>query len=179
MGGCLRLWGWNSMYTILLTIEKGAKGLRIFFKLAYYRIKYGDRLKLGKKVHFRKGFIINISKNGKLEIGDGNFFNNYCSINCRDYIKIGNNNLFGEGVRIYDHNHVFNVKNVDIEKSYKTHPIVIGSRNWFGSNVVVLSKAKIGDNNVFGANSVLNSEFGSDNLVKQNSKLDTKRIEYK
>lgn len=167
------------MYTVFSTIEKGAKGLRIVSKLIYYKLKYGNRLKLGKKVHFRKGFIINISKNAKLEIGDNNFFNNYCSINCREHIKIGNNNLFGEGVKIYDHNHVFNDKNVNIEKEYKTNPIVIGNRNWFGSNVIILSKAKIGNNNVFGANTVINSEFDSDIIVKQLNGMDIKKISYR
>ena len=79
------------MYTFFSTIEKFEKGSRVVFKLAYYKLKYGKRLKVGKGVHFRKGFIVNISKDGQLEIGDRTFFNNNCSINCHCKIKIGNN----------------------------------------------------------------------------------------
>ncbi len=167
------------MYLVFSMIEKGIRGARIISKLAYYKMKYGKRLKVGKDVHFRKGFIINISKNGKLEIGRGNFFNNYCSINCRGIIVIGENNLFGEGVKIYDHNHVFNRKDVNMKKAYKNNEILIGNKNWFGSNVVILSKARIGDNNVFSCGMTINSAIGSDNIVKTTSVLETEKIKYK
>lgn len=167
------------MYQFFSMTEKAAKGINEACKLLFYKAKYGKRLKVGKNVRFRKGFIINISKNGRLEIGNGTFFNNYCSINCHNRIVIGKNNLFGEGVKIYDHNHVFNDKSVDMKKTFRRGSIKIGDRNWFGSNVVILSKAKIGDNNVFGANVVVNSEYGSDNLVKADGKLDVEKIRYK
>ena len=167
------------MYTILSVAEKTFRGAKAFLKLSYYKLKYGDRLKVGKGVHFRKGVIINNSKNGRLVIGDGTWFNNCCSINRHDKVTIGKNNLFGEGVRIYDHNHVFNDKSANMKKSYKSRPIIIGDRNWFGSNVVILNKAKIGDNNVFGSGSVINSVFGSDNLVRVVSDFDIEEIHYK
>lgn len=167
------------MYTFFSTIEKFEKGSRVVFKLAYYKLKYGKRLKVGKGVHFRKGFIVNISKDGQLEIGDRTFFNNNCSINCHCKIKIGNNNLFGEGIKIYDHSHIFNDKSANINKCYKTNSIFIGNCNWFGSNVVILSKTKIGNNNVFGANMVINSEYTSDNVVKDNRRVTIEKIRYK
>lgn len=167
------------MYTIISNLEKATRGSKTFCKLLYYKMKYGDRLKLGKNVHFRKGFIINISKSGRVTIGDGTFFNNYCSINCHDEIIIGKNNLFGEGVKLYDHNHVFNDKNVDMKKTFRHGSIKIGNRNWFGSNVIILSKAKVGDNNVFGANVVVNSEYGSNTLVRSNIDLSIEKINYR
>ena len=167
------------MYIVLSTVEKIFRYLRIIFKLMYYKVKYGRRLKVGKKVHFRKGFIINIAKNGKVEIGDGTFFNNYCAIHCHHEIKIGKDNLFGENVKIYDHNHVFNNKSKNIKTSYKDGTIEIGNRNWFGSNVLVLSKALVGNNNVIGGGVVVNSEIGSDLLIKTENKLVTEKIKYK
>ena len=167
------------MNVLILMAEKAFRGARVVSKVSYYRLKYGKQLKIGKRVHFRKGFIINISRDGKVEIGDGTFFNNYCSINCRDEIIIGKGNLFGEGVKVYDHNHVFNNKKLEIEKNYKTHPVIIGDKNWFGSNVTILSKAKVGNNNVFGANIVVNSEYGSNKIVKQSEKIDEKEINYR
>lgn len=167
------------MYTVFSIIEKGLKGIKTGSKLLYYKAKYGKRLKVGKDVNFRKGFIINISKNGRLEIGDRTFFNNYCSINCHEKIVIGKNNLFGEGVRIYDHNHVFNDKSVNMKKTFKSRPIMIGDENWFGSNVVIISGAKVGDRNVFGAGAVVNCEYDSNNLVKVDNKTSVEKIRYK
>lgn len=167
------------MYTFFTTLGKVTKGVKTACKLMFYKVKYGNRLKVGKNVKFRKGFIINISKNGRLVIGEGTFFNNYCSINCHEKIVIGKNNLFGEGVKIYDHNHVFNDKSINMKKAYKRNPVIIGDRNWFGSNVVILSKARIGDNNVFGANTVINSEYSSDNIVKDDGKKIIEKIKYK
>ena len=39
-------------------------------------------------------------------IGNHVFFNNDCSINCKDEIIIGNNCILGENVRIYDQNSI-------------------------------------------------------------------------
>lgn len=167
------------MYSFFSAIEKILRGIKIISKTFYYKLKYGKRLKLGKNVHFRKGFIINISKNGKVVIGGGTFFNNYCSINCHHEIKIGKNNLFGESVKLYDHNHVFNDKNVDIEKNYKDGRIEIGNKNWFGSDVVILSKTKVGNHNVFGAGVVVNDSYGDNLIVKQKDGLVVKEIVYK
>ena len=160
-------------------MEKIFSLLRMFFKKTYYKLKYGKRLKIGKDVHFRKGLIINISKNGQVEIGDKTFFNNCCSINCHNKIVIGKNNLFGEGVKIYGHNHAFNNKGVDIKKTFKTGEITIGDRNWFGSGVIILSKAKINDRNVFGAGMIVNDTFGSDEIVTEDRKYKTSKIIYK
>ena len=167
------------MYKLISLIERGTKGVRIVCKLAYYKVKYGKRLKVGKGVHFRKGFIINISEDGFLSIGDNTRFNNNCSINCRNKIIIGKGNFFGEGVKIYDHNHVFNIKGEGLDKGFKTRSITIGDRNWFGSNVVILSKARIGNNNVFAAGLVVNSEFDSDNIVTLGAKQEKTKIIYR
>ena len=69
------------MYKIIKFIENVIKFLKIKTKIMYWKIKYGKRIKIGKNFKFRKGLVINISKNGYLEIGDNNAFNNYCSIN--------------------------------------------------------------------------------------------------
>lgn len=42
-----------------------------------------------------------------VKIGDNVFFNNGTSIAAKEKIEIGDNCIFGENVKIYDHNHVF------------------------------------------------------------------------
>ena len=167
------------MYSIIKFIENIEKFFRIKLKIAYWKLKYGRRIKIGKKFRFRKGFIINISKNGYLEIGDNNAFNNNCSINCHKYIKIGNNNMFGENVKLYDHNHIFNDKSIDMQYAYSNNSIFIGDNNWIGSDVLLLSKAKIGNYNVISAKVIVNKRFSDENIIKQKDSYYVEKINYK
>ncbi len=167
------------MYYLFKLIDNFNGFLRIKFKILGWKIKYGKRIKIGKNLRFRKNMVINISKQGYLEIGDNNGFNNYCSINCHKYIKIGDNNMFGECVKIYDHNHVFNDKKVDMQRTYKDSEIIIGSYNWFATNCSILSKARVGDYNVFANGLVVNSEFDSENLVRNDNNYIIEKIKYK
>ena len=167
------------MYTILVGIEKVLLKIKKVFILCFYKLKYGKRFKYGKKLNFRKRFQVNISKHGRVVIGDNCFFNNDCSINSHKEIIIGNDNLFGENVKIYDHNHIFNNKNIDYKKNFTDRQIIIGNHNWFGSNCTILSKAKIGSNNVFSANTCINQNIDSDNIVRLNQELIQEKIIYK
>lgn len=164
------------MYSIIKFIENVLKFIKIQIKIFYWKLKYGKRIKIGKKFRFRRGMIINISKDGYLEIGDNCSFNNFCSVNCRHKIIIGNNNMFGENVKLYDHNHVFNDKNVDMQKTYKCREICIGNNNWIGSNVLILSKAFLGNYNVVAGNVALNNKFDDENIIESQA---IKKIKYR
>lgn len=167
------------MYSAIVFMEKVLKYIRIHLKILYWKTKYGNRIKIGKNFKFRKSLIINISKQGKIVIGDNCFFNNYCSINCHESIKIGNDNIFGENVKIYDHNHIFNDKSLDMKTNFKCGKIRIGNNNWFGSNSVILSKASIENDNVFGANTIINNEYGSGIIIKNVQETKMEKIRYK
>lgn len=164
------------MYYIIKLLEKIFSYIYIKFKLLYWKIKYGKRIKIGKNIKFRKNLIIEIGKNGYLQIGNDNFFNNYCSINCLNRISIGSDNLFGENVKIYDHNHIFNDLDVDFKKEFKVHEINIGNRNWIGSNVILLSKSMLGDNIVIGAGCTVNENVDDNNLLKLKDKYIKEKI---
>lgn len=145
--------------------------LKINFKLLF-----GKKLQYGKSLFFRKRFHIKI-ENGFIQIGSFCFFNNDCSINSLNEIKIGNHCIFGENVKIYDHNHKFDSKGLIGEQGYKTSKITIGDNCWIGSNVVILSKANIGKNCVIGAGVIVNETIPDDSLVtmEKNIKI-VKRI---
>ena len=145
--------------------------------ITYWKLKYGKRIKIGKNVSFRKGMIINISANGQLSIGDNVFFNNYCSINVHRKLVIGNGNIFGENVKIYDHDHAFHSK--DFQRNFYDGEIIIGDNNWFCSNVIILRKAKLGNDNVIGAGVVLNTEVDNDILIKNKNEITFDKIERK
>ena len=108
---------------------------------------------LGNALNFRNYIHIIVQNGAVLEIGNNVFLNNFCSINCLDYISIGENTLFGENVKLYDHNHAYETEQeLKIKHSEFTKaPIKIGKNCWLGSNVTVLKGVIIGDNCIIGA----------------------------
>lgn len=147
-----------------------------FFKRLGYRIIYGHNVIFGKGVGFRKGFHISIEQDGKIKVGDKVFFNNFCSVNSLEYIEIGDNTIFGECVRIYDHNHRFKDRNKKImEQGYNTGRVKIGKDCWIGSNVIILKGVTIGDGVIIGAGCIINKDIPSYSVVRGESKLTIER----
>lgn len=132
----------------------------------------GD-LSIGDGVVFRNFVNILIEKNGYLEIGSNVFINNYSSFNVCKRLTIGNDCLFGEGVKIYDHNHIYRTSSLVRNAPLITKDIVIGNNVWICSNVVICAGVVIGDNCVIGANSVVfkdipeNSVYCCDGSMRQ------------
>lgn len=147
--------------------------LKIMYRLValikkfFYKLIFGNKLILGKGVKFRQGFSIAIEGDGKISLGKDVSFNNFCSVNALDEITIGNATIFGENVRLYDHNHRFsNLKLPIMEQGYTKAPIRIGSHCWIGSNVTILKGVTIGDNVVIGANCLITTDIPSNSVVK-------------
>jgi acetyltransferase-like isoleucine patch superfamily enzyme len=126
-------------------------------------------IELAPYVYFKKYCHIMVLAKAKLSIGANVFFNNYCSINCLDKISIGENTQFGEGVKLYDHNHTFGYDNgvfsVARDK-FTTSPIIIGKNCWIGSNVTILKGVTIGDNVIIGANSLIYKSVPANTVLK-------------
>jgi len=129
----------------------------------------GFSIKFGPAVHFKKYCAILLVPKAELTIGSNVFFNNYCSINCIDKISIGENTQFGEGVKIYDHNHTYTYANdvLDVDRhNFKTAPITIGKNCWIGSNVTILKGVTIGDNVIIGANNLIYKSVPANTVLK-------------
>ena len=146
------------------------------FLLFYYKICYGKNIEIRKNTHFRKDFIVTIRENGKVKIGENCFFNNYCSINSLNNIVIGNDCIFGENVKIYDHNHKFNKSNLIREQGFSTEKITIGNNCWIGSNVTILKGAKIGNNVVIGSGCTINEDIADNSLVRSTTNIKIEKI---
>jgi acetyltransferase-like isoleucine patch superfamily enzyme len=133
-------------------------------------IPAGDfSIKFGSGVYFKKYCAILLVPKAELIIGNNVFFNNYCSINCLDKIIIGENTQFGEGVKMYDHNHTYTFTNdtLDVARDkFKTAPITIGKNCWIGSNVTILKGVTIGDNVVIGANNLIYKSVPANTILK-------------
>lgn len=131
-------------------------------------------IEIKKNVLFRSFCNIMIYANAKLILNDNIFFNNYCSINCLGEIVIGENTIFGEGVKIYDHNHSYSFQEnaLIVERNdFKIGIVHIGKNCWIGSNVTILANVIIGDNVIVGANNLIYKSLPSNVIVKAKHEL--------
>lgn len=157
-------------------ISRVFRKMNVYIHIAYFKLKYRKHLKLNGKLTFRNGFNIIISGDSFLELGSNCFFNNYCSINCLKHISIGNNCIFGENVKIYDHNHIFNKESLIRESGYTYSDVIIGNNCWIGSNVTILKNAKIGNNCVISAGCIVNENVEDNTIVYMNRDLIKEKI---
>ena len=144
-----------------------------------YKLYYGSRLRLGKNFQFRKKITILLDCQGKVTIGDNVFFNNFCTVCALNEIVIGDGTIFGENIKIYDHNHKYSDPSIPIkQQGYSTAPIHIGKHCWIGSNVIILKGVTIGDNSVIGAGCVIYKDVPANSVVinKQNLEIHHKLL---
>lgn len=152
------------MFVLKVIFHLNSLFILTFLKLVYWL--WGGKLTIGKHVTFRKGFSLMIDKRGEVAVGNNVFFNNYCSLNANEQINIGDGTLFGENVKVYDHNHCY--KNPDIpikHQGFTSAPVKIGKHCWIGSNVVILKGVSIGDNCVIGAGCIVYKDVPSGTIV--------------
>ncbi len=159
----------------------------LLFKIKYHiiavfqkivlKLIYRKQISFGKKTTWRSSFKVMIYKNACVNIGNGCFFNNYCSLNSNLNITIGNNVIFGESVKIYDHDHVFKKSSVLIKnQGYKAMKVEIGDNCWICSNVTILKGTRIGKKCVIGAGTVLSGNIPDNSIVKSNRSLKVEKI---
>lgn len=116
-----------------------------------------------------------LAQSGGLKIGNGVSFNRNCIIISRDNIKIGDNVIFGPGVTVYDHDHVFT--HDGIKNEFRTGTIVIENDCWIGANVVILRDTHIGKGCMIGAGAVVKGDIPDHSLVKSDRSLQVIPIE--
>jgi acetyltransferase-like isoleucine patch superfamily enzyme len=91
-------------------------------------------------------------------------------------ITIGENCLFGENVKIYDHNHRFKSTSLIKDQGYTTAPITIGRNVWVGSDVTILKGVTVGDNSVIGAGCVISENIPANHVVSRQPALSIEPI---
>lgn len=155
----------------------------IVFKIYYHGMSilkkiflcliYGHKLSIGKHTTFRKSFSVLILGAGQVRIGRNCFFNHHTSICAKGIIHIGDRTIFGENVKMYDHNHRFSKDMPLKQQGYSIGKIQIGSDCWIGSNVVLLKGADIGDHCVIGAGCIVNGKIPDWTLVRAGNCMNT------
>lgn len=161
------------MYILAEIVDKSIKRINGMLKKNGYRLFYLNRISIGSKtVLYPKTHIV-INGKGRIRIGKGCFFNRNCSINSLKMIKIGDDCIFGENVCLYDHNHKFRNKDIEIKKQgYSCKDIIIEKNCWFGSNVVVLAGSHIGEGAVIGAGCIISGSVKPFTIVKRKEGYD-------
>ena len=157
--------------------------INLFFRLysylyiIYLKVVYPKRIDIKGKIKAKRFFRIEVSKNAKLiingtitvkenvlfavrkdatlQIGNKVFFNRNCSIVARNLIVINDGCMFGEGVKIYDHDHKIEKNKISKDK-YTTAPIYIGKDSWIANNTNILKGSHIPENTVIAAMSLVN-----------------------
>lgn len=160
----------------MIVIKAWYRFITLIQKILFFLL-YGTKIKIGRGTTWRRGFSVMKDKEARIEIGENCFFNNDCSINSNNLIKMGGS-LFGENVKIYDHNHRFN-QHIEIkQQGFSNGSIIIGMHCWIGSNVTILKDTVIGDNCVIGAGSVISENIPANSIVKAERSLTIVPIQY-
>ncbi len=158
---------------------------RVFYEqslktMARYKLYLDDsssKIIFKKNIQLKENCKFLCYSNGVLTVNDGVFFNNNCSVNCLHKIEIGVNTIFGESVKIYDHNHLYRDPNVLIkDQGYSFGEIKIGNNCWIGSSVIILKGVTIGDNSVIGAGCVIYKNVPANSIVKNLNNFEIKTI---
>lgn len=151
--------------------------IKAFLLKIIYQIINQKRVCFGKETTFRSRFNLVVGRKGKIVIGNNCFFNNDCSINALNAITIGDGSIFGENVKIYDHNHRFVNEDMPIkEQGYSVGTVTIGKHCWIGSNVVILKGAKIEDNCVIGAGCIVDGLIPRGSILKRKNEYCIEKI---
>ena len=111
---------------------------------------------------------------GKVILHDGVFINNSCSFNCMERIEIEAGTMMGEGVRFYDHDHIYTAEKIE-KWQWTTAPIRVGQDCWIGSNVTILKGVTIGDNTIIGAGCLIRNDIPANSVVYNDGNLCVKR----
>lgn len=145
------------------------------WKILLLKAQYGSSFDC-EKFHFRKGFSVFIENGALVSIGENVFFNNYCSITARQKVVIGNNCIFGENVKIYDHNHKYKGADLIRLQGFSEEEIIVGEDCWIGSNVTILKGVKIGRHSVIGAGVIVYKNIPENSVVVCKQEVMNKKL---
>lgn len=173
----------------MILIKKLLKWCFNILRLIFLKIKFREKLEVKifckKPVYVGKHCSIDISRNGKIVLAEGvyiddysslkadgglisiaknSYMNTFCKIVSKEYIEIGENNIFGSNVSIYDHDHDFSKGVKNSLESFVTAKIILKDDIWLCTNVVVTKGVTLENNIVCACNSVITKDLESNSL---------------
>jgi acetyltransferase-like isoleucine patch superfamily enzyme len=119
---------------------------------------------VGAGVDFRRGFVCEISGDGRVEIGDGSIFTRDALVQCSTSIVIGRRCVFGQSVQLADGNHRYTDPDRHLlDQGYDFRPLVVGDGAVVMSKCTVL--ASLGERSIVAAHSVVTRPVAPFTLV--------------
>ena len=119
---------------------------------------------VGSGVDFRRGFVCEISGNGRVTIGDGSVFTSHALVQCSTTIDIGRRCIFGQSVLIADGNHRYKDPTRHLlDQGYDFRPIVVEDGAVVTSKCTIL--ASLGERSLVAAHSVVTRPVPAYTLV--------------
>ncbi len=132
-------------------------------------------LKIGCNCQFEAGCDLQVHGQGRLIVGQRVYMNRYCMVSAHGSVEIGDNCIFGPGVKIFDNNHKFDKMN-GVKTNLSIGSVKIGKNCWIASNTIILKGADIGDHCVIGAGCIVKEKIPSGSLVRPNCRNTIEKI---
>lgn len=128
-------------------------------------VKIGNNFSLGKNSTIECTGVIRELGEG-LKIGNDVGISPNAFISVRGSVSIGDNTIFGPGVKIFAENHIFKNKNTPIYLQGATRQgVQIGSDCWIGADVVILDGVNIGNGCIVAAGAVVTKDVEDYSIV--------------
>ena len=144
---------WFKVYLSLHGCKVGS-GLKCY-SFPKMRAVPRSNINIGDNVTFGYNCTLEITKTGKLNIGNGVNITQNVLLSSAAEISIDNHTLIGENVSIRDANHGIAKDELIQLQQVKATPVNIGKDVWLGANAMILKGAKIPDGIVIGAHSLV------------------------
>lgn len=121
-------------------------------------------IQFGNNVSIHRNSIIDCT-GGIRSIGEGLIIGNNvgfspnCFIQVRGTVKIGNNVIFGPGVKIFSESHNYDDPKKFINEQGETRKgVTIGDGIWIGADAIILDGVTVGENSIIAAKSLVNKD---------------------
>lgn len=134
------------------------------------------KIQIAENVTINEYNLLTVKPRASFSVGRGTYITR-STITCLERIEIGENCLFGEGSKIFDHNHQHTSEPFSVSKTeFNTAPVKIGNNVWTGANCVILKGVTIGDNVILGAGCVVHRDVSANSVVVANQNQSIKNI---
>ncbi len=143
-----------------------ADNFHFHFKGDFFSLNLSDAadISLGDPVTLSNFCSVEVASTARLQIGNRVFFNDHCTIRSHHSISIGNDCMFGDGVRLFDFDHRYNNYHVE-QFEFNTAPITIADNCWIGANTVILKGVTIGENVIVQAGCLIRQDIPANTIV--------------
>lgn len=142
----------------------------------YIDISANAKIFIAENVTINESNNIAIKRNCHFSIGKNTYITR-ATISGFEHIKIGENCILGEGMKIFDHNHQYSTEPFGVSKTkFTTAPVKIGNNVWTGANCIILKGVTIGDNVILGAGCIIHKDIPPNSMVINQQELVIKQL---